>query len=43
METAEQKLERKKIIKRRLFYTFIGLDILFALFLIIEIIYAIVK
>ena len=43
METAEEKLERKKIVKRRLFYLFLGLDILFALFLVFEVIYAIVK
>ena len=41
METEEEKLERKKIVKRRLFYLFICLDILFGAFLIFEVIYAI--
>ena len=41
METAEERVERKKVIKKRLFYLFIALDILLAMFLVFEIIYAI--
>ncbi len=41
METVEEKAERKKVLKRRLFYLFICLDILFGAFLIFEVIYAI--
>lgn len=38
METPEQKAERKIIIKNRMFYLLIGLDVLLAIFLVAEII-----
>ena len=43
METPEQKLERKRIKRVRLFYLMLGIDILLAIFLVVEIIIAIVK